>query len=204
MTTIEDIERLGCENGEHRGPPAFPESYRILQDPWELAQFIHFVRSHFDRPIEYLEIGLGHAGLFRAMCEQVSIENAIAIDDCRVPEFAAARNRNLASLDDRAQAYSLCVSRTSAHVISRALYLRQIDLAFIDGNHSYEGVRGDVLAVLVEMRPGSLIALHDSIYYGDDGGVAWVVREIEAGEIPGLKVVAKFERVYGIVVCEVT
>lgn len=204
MTTIEDIERLGCENGENRGPAAFLESYRIMQDPWELAQFIAFVRQRFDRPIQYLEIGVGHAGLFRAMCEHVSIEHATAIDDCRVPQFAQTRNRNLMALDDRSQPYSLCVSRTSSHVISRALYLRQIDIAFIDGDHSYQGVRSDVLAVLAEMGPGGIIALHDSIYYGPDGGVAWMVREIEAGEVPGLTIATKFERVYGIVVCEVT
>ena len=208
MTTIEDIERLGCENGENRGPAAFPESYRIMQDPWELAQFIAFVRSHTatsqSRDIEnlYFEIGLGRGGLFRLMRELDLFDWYLGIDnDHRA--FRADRLRNLAAIESMGRTTIFLGDSHSEEGESFINWYGGYGVYFIDGDHSYEGVKQDLQVVKSVASAGSLIALHDSIYYGPDGGVAKVVREIEAGEVPGLKVAAKFERVYGIVVCEV-
>lgn len=38
---------------------------------------------------------------------------------------------------------------------------KSIDLAFIDGDHSYDGVRGDLEAIWDKMKPESTILLHD-------------------------------------------
>ena len=38
---------------------------------------------------------------------------------------------------------------------------KSIDLAFIDGDHSYEGVKGDLEAIWDKMKPNSTILLHD-------------------------------------------
>ena len=38
---------------------------------------------------------------------------------------------------------------------------KSIDLAFIDGDHSYEGVKGDLKAIWEKMKPKSTILLHD-------------------------------------------
>jgi predicted O-methyltransferase YrrM len=43
--------------------------------------------------------------------------------------------------------------------------LPQIDLAFIDGNHSYEDVRHDFLAALAHTRRNSYLLLHDTNIY---------------------------------------
>jgi predicted O-methyltransferase YrrM len=45
-----------------------------------------------------------------------------------------------------------------------AVFPQGVDLAFIDGDHSYEGCMGDVLRVEPHMRPGGLMVLHD--YFG--------------------------------------
>jgi len=43
--------------------------------------------------------------------------------------------------------------------------LGDIDLAFIDGNHSFADVRHDFLAALAHMRRGGLVMLHDTNIY---------------------------------------
>lgn len=51
------------------------------------------------------------------------------------------------------------------------------DFAFIDGDHSYEGVRADWLAWSPLVRPGGLVAFHDTWPNGDTaepGVVRWV------------------------------
>lgn len=206
MTTIEDIERLGCENGENRGPAPFPDSYRIMQDPWELAQFIAYLRSHpltRDLDNRYFEIGLGRGGLFRLMRELDIFDWYYGIDnDYRA--FRSDRIRNLAAIESMGRTTIFLGDSHSEEGESFINWYGGYGVYFIDGDHSYEGVKQDLQVVKSVASVGSLIALHDSIYYGPDGGVAKVVREIEAGEVPGLTIAAKFERVYGIVVCEVT
>lgn len=36
-----------------------------------------------------------------------------------------------------------------------------VDLVFIDGDHSYRGAKGDILAWLPNIKPGGVIAVHD-------------------------------------------
>jgi hypothetical protein len=38
-----------------------------------------------------------------------------------------------------------------------------LDILFIDGDHSYEGVKADFLAYSSMVRPGGLIAFHDIV-----------------------------------------
>lgn len=51
------------------------------------------------------------------------------------------------------------------------------DFAFIDGDHGYEGVRADWLAWSPLVRPGGVVAFHDTSMHGtsvESGVVRWV------------------------------
>jgi hypothetical protein len=56
---------------------------------------------------------------------------------------------------------------------------RDIDLLFIDGDHSYEGCKTDLISWLPWVRPGGWIAFHDS---GEDS-VARVISEFFPGKV---------------------
>jgi predicted O-methyltransferase YrrM len=43
----------------------------------------------------------------------------------------------------------------------RSWFDEQPDMVFIDGEHSYEGCKGDILAWLPEIKKGGIIAIHD-------------------------------------------
>lgn len=55
------------------------------------------------------------------------------------------------------------------------LFNKRIDLLFVDGDHSYEGCRRDVLTWLPYLNPGGIIVMHD---YGWAEGVRQVVGEL--------------------------
>jgi predicted O-methyltransferase YrrM len=60
---------------------------------------------------------------------------------------------------------SVAVSRT---------FGAKIDFLFIDGDHSYSGVKGDVMAWSPRLNPGALVVFHD---IRDAPGVRQVIRE---------------------------
>jgi predicted O-methyltransferase YrrM len=66
---------------------------------------------------------------------------------------------------------------------------RPVDFLFVDGDHSYDGVRADVDAWLPRLAPGATVVFHD-IGWAD--GVARVVREeiapraVSEGRLPNL------------------
>lgn len=211
MLTEEQIKKLGCENGDYNGPPAFPDSYRILQDPWELFQALSFIRefctdlfSQYVFP-KYLEIGLGYGGLIRAMADSDMFCYLVGVDDRRCNRFQECLVDNYGKAHYHRSWDLIEGSTRDPLVIKKIIEKGEYGVIFIDGDHSYDGVRNDI-DIAMQCYAGhmkSVLILHDSIYYGPDGGVAKVVKEIERGEFSRLKVVAKFERIYGIVICEI-
>jgi predicted O-methyltransferase YrrM len=80
--------------------------------------------------------------------------------------------------------------RASSHdpgtrqAVERILQGRVVDFLFIDGDHTYEGVRQDYLVYRELVRAGGLIAFHDIVPYPPRpesvGGVPDFWRELEA------------------------
>lgn len=68
----------------------------------------------------------------------------------------------------------LIVAHRGRSVDVAATFDEQVDLLFIDGDHSYEGCHSDITAWLGKVRPGGLIYMHD---VGWAEGVQRVIRE---------------------------
>ncbi len=69
--------------------------------------------------------------------------------------------------------------------IERALGRRPVDLLFIDGDHSYDGVRSDFEVYGRLVRPGGLVAFHDIVPGAPEG----------VGEVPRFWQELKRERI---------
>lgn len=67
---------------------------------------------------------------------------------------------------------------STAVVDEVAAYVKTLDLLFIDGDHSYEGVKADWKAYKHFLRPGSIVVFHDS------GWAEGVKRVIEEDAMP--------------------
>lgn len=77
--------------------------------------------------------------------------------------------RNTAKFSD------LIVAHRGLSVDIAAKFEEQVDLLFVDGDHSYEGCHADINAWLEKVRPGGLIYMHD---VGWAEGVQRVIREM--------------------------
>ena len=102
----------------------------------------------------YLEIGVSHGFAFR----RIAADEKIAVD----PAFRlSARSRRLA--DAKAQATHYFETTSDAFFASQTAFLAQrgIDVALIDGLHSYGQVVRDVENTLRYLRDDGIIVLHD-------------------------------------------
>ncbi len=102
----------------------------------------------------YLEIGVSHGGAFR----RISADEKIAVD----PAFKlSARSRRLADAKARATHYFETTGDTFFANETAFLAQHGIDVALIDGLHSYRQVVRDVENTLRYLRDDGVIVLHD-------------------------------------------
>lgn len=124
----------------------------------ELAELIRLVSER--RLDVVLEVGTQNGGTYWAWC-RVAAETAtvVSID---LPASDERRSR-LRTYARRAQSQTLIQAdshdpRTVQQVDG---FRGSVDLLFIDGDHSYDGVRADFENYAPLVKPGGLIAFHD-------------------------------------------
>lgn len=151
----------------------------IQQVRREIHEFVRILLSKGLRG-SILEIGLGNYGgthmLWRSVFGRVvTIEES----DDLIKRFK--RNERL---DSR----SLIIRGASQNprTVKRARrILKSVDVLFIDGCHEYEAVFGDWLNYHGLVRPGGLIAFHDSVCGQPHFGVATFLENLSKGEVDG-------------------
>lgn len=132
-----------------------------------------------------LEIGSLYGGTLWYWSHLPKIKTLIAIDVpsnlARVAaEVRAARQSWTGWMDGRVEFVDIEADSHNPSTIERvrgAAGSELLDFVFIDGDHTYEGVRNDWTAWSPLVRPGGLVAFHDTWPNGDrkePGVVQWV------------------------------
>jgi predicted O-methyltransferase YrrM len=193
--------RLQAEAAEHAGIEAWVEltgrfNYAgISIESWQIASEIEqFLRTlEAEPPRAVLEIGTARGGtLF--LLTRVSAPDALLVSvDLRHGQFGGGyppwRARLYQSFARKGQRVELVLGDSHAsgtrERIRRLLGGRALDLLFIDGDHTYEGVKQDFADYAPLVRPGGLVAFHDIVpggsgKHGDPGGVPAFWRELAA------------------------
>lgn len=134
----ENLHEQPRELGDHYGGGL---GLRIWQYPNQFGPYLSFVAKYADKINTYIEVGCRHGGTFVTHVEVLSFlnpsfEEGVAVDIIECPPLLVnyvkhnpkAKFKNMNSLSD---AYKDFVSAS------------HFNLAFIDGDHSYEGVKAD-------------------------------------------------------------
>ena len=139
-----------------------------IQHVDELTEFTKIVRQQSPRTV--LEIGTAQGGVFWLMC-RLAAPNATLISlDLPPSERHSGGERiaiDLESMKNPGQ--TVHVIHGDSHApqtpgqVQKILGDRALDLLFIDGDHTYDGVRQDYLMYSPLVRPGGLIAFHDIV-----------------------------------------
>ncbi len=157
---IQKVREAGTDSLSHFGNGYTHEGGLYLQqNPEEFAQLALLLKDRYRTGQEatYLEIGSASGGAAFFLACEASFENFVSIDDGKHPRAPS-------------QDYFLPVQtvtfRGNSHTVEAAAFLDiqpRPSVAFIDGDHSYEGVTQDINMVLPRCEPGALIILHDTV-----------------------------------------
>jgi predicted O-methyltransferase YrrM len=164
--------------------------FGALQKPRELSELLWLVEEH--RPKNVLEIGTCAGGTLYCLCRLAEPDGTIVSVDLPSGSFGggyteerADEIRMLFPREDQ-QLHLLREDSHSSATLAKVesiLAGRQLDLLFIDGDHTYEGVKSDFEMYSPLAREGALIVFHDILEHPPKLGVEvdryW--NEIKAG-----------------------
>jgi len=148
---------------------AFGITLRPLQSRWELRRLLAEVARL--RPASMLEIGTANGGTLLALARSCAPDACVISVDLPGGAFGGGYPRWKRPIYEAfaATGQRLHLLRGDSHgpemlsAVATLLEGRPLDFLFIDGDHSYEGVRSDFERYGALVRPGGLIALHDIV-----------------------------------------
>ncbi len=159
------ICRSGTDNLKHFGNEySFEGGLSLQQNPHEFAALICRLKEHkqeFGASTNYLEIGSASGGTCLLLSQIVGFANIFSLDDGMHPR-ATEQKENFSTLENFTQFLG------DSHSIQAQQFIAEnvkgkLDVVFIDGDHSYNGVKEDFYLVLPFCRPGALVIFHDTV-----------------------------------------
>jgi len=169
------------------------EAFGIQQERREIKEFVSFL-SGLENRGSCLEIGLGYFGsthfIWRHLFDRVL---TVEYQRDRVFEF----RKNMTDfygkhvLSDGKSSFFFGYSY-EPHVVAKVKQdieenteASKLDMLFIDGDHEYISVLQDWLTYKNFVKPGGLIAFHDSISTVQGAGVKHFLDELKSGSLDG-------------------
>jgi predicted O-methyltransferase YrrM len=173
-----------------------PISAQPAQVPVEIEELVRLVKQL--APQRVLEIGTANGGTLFLFARVAADRATIVSLDIR--RFDATRRFFYRSFARRRQRVIplQADSQTEATVtLVRELFSGQpLDMVFIDGDHSYEGVRRDFELYAPLVRAGGLVALHDIVHGAEElvGGVPQFWEELRESATTYQEIVADWNQ----------
>lgn len=148
------------------------KEYAMIQNPIEIQKFSEFFVSLNCKNI--LEIGTYLGGTFYTMCKlsnpdgkKISIDCPDVIAPCsevvkqkhnQIDEYLIKFATNVVIIRDNSN------SEQCFQKLEKELQGQSLDFIFIDGDHTYEGVKSDFINYKKYLKDGGYIAFHDIDY----------------------------------------
>jgi predicted O-methyltransferase YrrM len=151
--------------------------FAALQKPQELSELLWLVEEL--APQTVLEIGTYAGGTLYCLCRLAQPDATIVSIDKPMGRFGGHYT------DERAEEMQMLFPReqqalkliqddsqlpSTLERLEGILDGRKLDLLFIDGDHTYEGVKSDFEMYSPLVREGGMIVFHDILDHGPDSG----------------------------------
>lgn len=163
---VKIVEAAGSSVAEFFGYPVREDGLFLQQDPEEYAAFVHFMATKVPPADLSLEIGIASGGQTKFLRDYWESRKTIVVDLGQhevFPQWKRIKpNVNsdivLEVIDDSH------APRVREQLLP---YAGRVDFAFVDGDHSYRGLRKDIFLTKELLKVGGIMALHDTAAVGD-------------------------------------
>lgn len=158
---VELIKEAGSSVEWFFGYPVKENGLYLQQDPEEFAAFVHFMATHVGSAELSLDLGIASGGQTKFLRDWFKCKRTIILDNGEHEHFH--RWERIKKLVDTEFELEM-ISDSHLPEVREKLqpYQNKIDFAFVDGDHSYKGLRQDIFLVTPLLRDGGILALHDT------------------------------------------
>lgn len=163
---IQIIESSGSGSSAFFGYPEKADGLYLQQDSEEFASFVHFVATKLPPAKLTLDIGVASGGQTKFLRDYFSAEKTIVVDIGQHPDFV---HWERIKKGINSELILEIIRDSHAPEVAEALapFAGQVDFAYVDGDHSYRGLRKDIFLVRELLRPGGYMVLHDTLAVPD-------------------------------------
>lgn len=171
----------------------FEGGYELQQDPDDITSFLF---DYQGKEVEnFIEIGVAAGGNTRIMCDFLNIKNVYTMDldehpSINSPNNPNAREKNFQNLKISGERKSFYGDSHSENALQ---WLNEqgvkFDIAFIDGDHTFDGIKMDTELIIPFMKENGLLIYHDTII---DVGSLEFDKKLKTGLFPQLKLVKDY------------
>ncbi|MEM1382244.1 MAG: class I SAM-dependent methyltransferase [Pseudomonadota bacterium] len=163
-TRVEMAELVRQAGSSHEGFFRYPirsDGLYLQQDPEEFAAFVHFMATEVGQADLTLDLGIASGGQTKFLRDWFPCRRTIIVDDGRhemFPHWARIKP------EVRTEFVTEIISDSHLPAVRAQLaaYENSLDFAFVDGDHSYKGLRQDIFMVTPLLKEGAVMALHDT------------------------------------------
>lgn len=158
---VEIVKEAGSGGEWFFGFPEKEDGLFLQQDPEEFAAFVHFMANKVGSCELSLDLGIASGGQTKFLRDWFKCKKTIILDNGEHPLFP--KWERIKRLVDTEYELELISDSHADEVRTKlAPYENKIDFAFVDGDHSYKGLRQDIFLVTPLLKDGGIMALHDT------------------------------------------
>ena len=163
---VKAVEAAGAAHAEFFGYPVREDGLYLQQDPEEYAAFVHFIATKVPAADLSLEIGIASGGQTKFLRDYWQARRTIVVDIGQHEVFPQWKRIKQGVNSDII--LEIIDDSHKPSVREKLLpYAKQVDFAFVDGDHSYRGLRKDIFLTKELLKPGGVMVLHDTAGAGD-------------------------------------
>lgn len=158
---MDTIKAAGSSAEWFFGYPEKTDGLFLQQDAQEFAEFVHFMATTYGQADLTLDLGIASGGQTKFLRDYYKCKRTIILDNgehemhhhwARIKELVDTQFEEIIISDSHAPAVRQQLAK----------YENSLDFAFVDGDHSYKGLRQDIFLVTPLLKDGAVMALHDT------------------------------------------
>ena len=155
------IKEQGSSDEEFFGYPVKEDGLYLQQDPQEFADLLHFLGAEVKSCDLMMDIGIASGGQTKMVRDYIDVKRSIIVDDGNHPMF---HHWERIKKDVKSEIVCEIIDNSHAPSVREKLkpWYGQVDVAYVDGDHSYAGLKQDIFLTKYLLKEGGFMILHDT------------------------------------------